>query len=346
MTFSIHPASGTDADALVRIGRSPEPTPFRKLMYPNSTLESRESEIQWEANWLRAAMLKRDATFCKVCIDDGTPIAYAGWIVCRLESRRAVDCYHEPTEPDPYSLDNIRPEDIPNFHLRPVREFWDALPNPVRRNPDPLTLDRITLAGIMTTMRIEIERILHGRETVWLDPAYKGKRIESMLLRWGCNNADTNGRDQFVMAPLFDEKLYRSFGFKVEGEVIIPNVHFKSMYRKARELSAGKLHMKAPVPQVDIKTEDDTQQDDIKIEDETQQDCIQLEDEIKQEYIKLEDEIKQDYIQTEDEPQQEYIKPEDDTEQDYIKTEDDTEQDYIKPEDETQQDHVKPEPED
>jgi ribosomal protein S18 acetylase RimI-like enzyme len=68
-----------------------------------------------------------------------------------------------------------------------------------------------------------------------VDPAYQRQGIGSMLLQWGCEEADGHGRDSFLIASPAGIQLYTNFGFKVVREIHTMWGTFTSMFREARK---------------------------------------------------------------------------------------------------------------
>lgn len=134
-------------------------------------------------------------------------------------------------------------------------------PNKCRRRNywHPNTLDVKTWVGVSKVLREEKIRVLRNRKDIWrkfdsakaflcvnskpslaglnmisVDPVYQRQGIGSMLLQWGCEDADAHGRDSFLIASPAGIRLYAKFGFKVVGEVRTSAGTFTSMFREAR----------------------------------------------------------------------------------------------------------------
>ena len=67
-----------------------------------------------------------------------------------------------------------------------------------------------------------------------MDPVYQYQGVGSMLLQWGCEEADRHGRDSFLIASPAGIHLYLKFGFKAVGEVQTMTGTFTSMFREAQ----------------------------------------------------------------------------------------------------------------
>ena len=65
-------------------------------------------------------------------------------------------------------------------------------------------------------------------------PEHQGNGVGSMLVRWGCDMADKDILNCFVMASPGGLALYNKFDFKVIGEVCTEHGSFTSMYRKPK----------------------------------------------------------------------------------------------------------------
>ena len=68
-----------------------------------------------------------------------------------------------------------------------------------------------------------------------VDPAYQRQGVGSMLMQWGCEEADLSERDAFVLASPAAVRLYAKFDFEIVGEVRTKEGVFQSMFRKARK---------------------------------------------------------------------------------------------------------------
>ena len=66
-----------------------------------------------------------------------------------------------------------------------------------------------------------------------VNPIYQRKGVGSLLMQWGCDEADRNGLDSYILASPVGVQLYRRFGFKSTGEVCVHGAKFPSMLRKA-----------------------------------------------------------------------------------------------------------------
>ena len=66
-------------------------------------------------------------------------------------------------------------------------------------------------------------------------PEHQGNGVGSMLVRWGCDMADKDVLNGFVMASPGGLALYNEFDFKVTGEVCTEHGSFTSMFRKPKD---------------------------------------------------------------------------------------------------------------
>jgi predicted N-acetyltransferase YhbS len=73
-----------------------------------------------------------------------------------------------------------------------------------------------------------------GLNILSVDPTYQHQGVGSMLVQWGCKEADTHGRDSFLISSPAGIRLYSKFGFKAVGEVHTQTGTFTSMFREAR----------------------------------------------------------------------------------------------------------------
>ena len=65
-----------------------------------------------------------------------------------------------------------------------------------------------------------------------VNPIYQRKGVGSLLMQWGCDEADRNGLDSYILASPVGVQLYRRFGFESIGEVCVHGAKFTSMLRK------------------------------------------------------------------------------------------------------------------
>ena len=66
-----------------------------------------------------------------------------------------------------------------------------------------------------------------------VNPLYQRKGIGSLLMQWGCNEADRKKLDSYVLASPVGTLLYRKSGFENVGQICVQGVTFTSMLRKA-----------------------------------------------------------------------------------------------------------------
>ncbi|KAH8807628.1 acyl-CoA N-acyltransferase [Xylogone sp. PMI_703] len=209
MHLTIYPIQVQDADTLIRKCEFPaiQANPLHLIRFPRSFPEARESEIQWMVNNLKNTLEKDRHNFRKICADDGTPVGFAGWTVVQDEA--SMNQRHVGNQDQ-------------NF------------------NPDPETLDVDAWLEVSKMLREERNRVLYGLKNAWrlitisVNQDYQHQGIGSMLMKWGCEEADRNQRDSFVMASPAAVKLYTKFGFKKAGEVRTEKGVFQSMFRKAQ----------------------------------------------------------------------------------------------------------------
>ena len=68
-----------------------------------------------------------------------------------------------------------------------------------------------------------------------VNPLYQRKGVGSLLMQWGCDEADRRGLESYILASPAGVQLYRRFGFKTVGEVYTHGVNFTSMLRRAQK---------------------------------------------------------------------------------------------------------------
>lgn len=68
-----------------------------------------------------------------------------------------------------------------------------------------------------------------------VDPAYQRRGIGSLLMQWGCHQADHHGWTSYVLSSPAGVKLYTNFGFTAVGRVDTERGTFTSMMREGPE---------------------------------------------------------------------------------------------------------------
>ncbi|KAJ5549315.1 acyl-CoA N-acyltransferase [Penicillium frequentans] len=217
MRFTLCTVDAGDAELLVRNCDFPamQNNPLHLTMFPNSCQGTEEEELKWSIEALRKSILARPAWFRKVCLEDGTPVGFAGW---NLEQTTTMG----GNSNNDVSKERKKPNDFPN------RDYWH-----------PNTLDVEAWMRVSRLLREERIRVLCNRKDIWrltilsVDPRYQRQGIGSMLLGWGCEEADAHERDSFLMASPAGINLYTKFGFKAVGDVHTSTGTFTSMLREA-----------------------------------------------------------------------------------------------------------------
>jgi hypothetical protein len=264
MSFVLHPALPSDADVLIRNCDFPAmfDNPLRRLMFPcfNSYVDetSWEEEILWDIEGLRASLESQEMKFCKVCTDDGTPVGFAGWTPPVGDPVKSADVMSGHSEDV-----NDKQKDKENRKNAQRRSKGNELPK---------SLDIGAWLAASKKFKAEKDRVLQGRKNMWrkfplppfiprqgitnssysfaqafsnsyssaglnlisVNPAYQRKGAGSMLMEWGCGQADKTGSDTFLLASPAGLKLYEKFQFEAVGVVEIKGTKFTSMLRKAR----------------------------------------------------------------------------------------------------------------
>ncbi|KAJ9245751.1 hypothetical protein DTO271D3_4073 [Paecilomyces variotii] len=219
MKFTLSPVNADDAESLVRKCDFPamRDNPLHLLMFPHSCEEMEEEEIKWTIEGLEKTLQTRSAGFRKVCLEDGTPVGFAGW------SLEQTTQEGKTTNIGAVSEEREEPNKCPR------RDYWH-----------PSTLDVKTWVGVSRMFRNEKKRVLENRKNIWrlnmisVNPAYQRQGIGSILLQWGTEEADAHGRDSFLISSPAGVRLYAKFGFKVVGEIHTPRGTFTSMFREAQ----------------------------------------------------------------------------------------------------------------
>lgn len=78
-----------------------------------------------------------------------------------------------------------------------------------------------------------------GLNTIAVTPEHQRKGVGRMLLDWGCDVADKNNLNCFVMASPDGLGLYGKFDLEVVGEVCTEHGIFTRMFLKTQDRSLG-----------------------------------------------------------------------------------------------------------
>lgn len=146
MRFTLCRVDADDAELLVRNCDFPamQNNPLHLTMFPNSSLETEEEEINWSIEALRKSILKRPAGFRKVCLEDGTPVGFAGW---NLE---------QTTTMGSNSKNGDVSKEREKLNDPPKRDYWH-----------PNTLDVEVWMRVSRLLREERIRVLCNRKDIW-----------------------------------------------------------------------------------------------------------------------------------------------------------------------------------
>jgi GNAT superfamily N-acetyltransferase len=227
MTYALQHVAVCDIEELVRYCDYPatQQNPLTLTMFPNSTPDTKEDEILWHISSFRDSFENNaEASFRKVCANDNTPVGFAMWILDQnsLSIRNSGSQSKATTAAQlPKSLD-----------VGAWRELSQRLATERRRALKDLTnvwskFVFFLLCGCYLTRYA-------GLVTLSVSPTHQRQGCGSMLLAWGCAQADRNGRTSFVMASPAAGDLYERFGFMAVGEVVSPTGTFRSMLREPK----------------------------------------------------------------------------------------------------------------
>jgi len=211
MQYQLSDVGINDADALVRQCQFPamRQDPLRKIMFPEANMDSygEEEEIRWTVEGLKESLENESCYFRKVTLGS----SYVGFAVWTFETGR----------------EGTRQKGTSNEK----RKSWN-----------PAALDFEAWNQVSKRLREERLKVLLGQQNIWrlntisVAPEHQRKGVGYMLLRWGCDIADSCSQNSFVMASPDGVPLYRRFDFKAVGEVRTEHGTFTSMFRKSRPL--------------------------------------------------------------------------------------------------------------
>ncbi|CZS93550.1 hypothetical protein WAI453_001082 [Rhynchosporium graminicola] len=212
MQYQLSDVQHSDAEVLVRKCEIPanRRDPLRTIMFPNANArlsEEDEEIVKWTVESLQESLENNVCYFRKVMLGLDFYVGYAVW---SLE----------------YGSQGMKKAPAPDMRC----ESWN-----------PATLDTRAWAEVSDRLREERKRVLHGQQTIWrltsiqVAPEHQRKGIGSMLMQWGCDKADLNRWNSFVMASPAGVPLYHKFGFKETGQVWTELGIFKSMFRESKK---------------------------------------------------------------------------------------------------------------
>ncbi|CAC9884806.1 unnamed protein product, partial [Aureobasidium pullulans] len=208
--YQLSDVSINDAEALVRQCQFPamRQDPLRKIMFPNldseiygekekekeEEEEEEEEEIVWTIEGLQESLENKSCYFRQVTYGSDC----VGFAVWTLEPSGDRATRRQKSKPTPLKK----------------RESWN-----------PAGLDVEAWNQVSMRLREERQRVLLDQPKVWrlntilVAPEHQGNGVGSMLLRWGCDMADNDVLNCFVMASPGGLFLYSKFDFEVTGEV-------------------------------------------------------------------------------------------------------------------------------
>ena len=178
--------------------------------------------------------------FRKVCNEDMEPAGFAGWAVPRGTLALEVESDDRGSK------------------------ICNGGKDQGHRNKPPQSLDVETWVEVSKKCMEERRRVLQGRENVWrntvnsrlswdllaqlhrvglnllsVNPAHQRKGAGSLLMEWGCGQADTGGQDMFLLASPAGIRLYEKFGFRALSSIEVKGDKFTSMLRTPDGICKG-----------------------------------------------------------------------------------------------------------
>jgi hypothetical protein len=146
MRFTLCTVNADDAELLIRKCDFPamQDNPLRLIMFPYSCKETAEEEINWDIEGLRNTLISRSAGFRKVCLEDGTPVGFAGWSLEQTTLKADISD----------SEDVLEDRKGPKKH--PKQDYWH-----------PNTLDVEAWVKVSRLLRNEKIRVLYNRKNIW-----------------------------------------------------------------------------------------------------------------------------------------------------------------------------------
>ncbi|KFY84560.1 hypothetical protein V500_09205 [Pseudogymnoascus sp. VKM F-4518 (FW-2643)] len=201
--------------------------PLRMIMFPGAdpNPNEEEEEIRWEIEGLQRSLKKDSCYFRKVTDSAG---CYAGFAI--------------------WTLDPSSTETGHKTKSAQKLESWN-----------PASLDVRAWIEVSKRLRDERQTVLNVQQNIWrlntisVAPEHQRQGVGSMLLKWGCDKADSCGWNSFVMASPDGVQLYSKFDFRAVGQVQTkhgnlttlaahPCAHHKDIMALRREIRTGNLH--------------------------------------------------------------------------------------------------------
>ncbi|KAK2760013.1 hypothetical protein FQN54_002749 [Arachnomyces sp. PD_36] len=216
MAFIVSECLPSDAESLIMDCDCPalQGNPLHELMFPKRSAEDSEEIILWMIDYLRPSLSDPRMKWFKACTSDGTVVGFAGWTV----------------------------------------PLWAKEPGerggPSSSREPPRALDIRSWLAASRRFAAEKRRVLKDQDAIYrlntiaVNPAYQGKGVGSTLMAWGCDQADKNKADAFVMASPAGLRLYKKFGFEEVGTVHLDTGTITSMIRRPRsyQLPMGSMN--------------------------------------------------------------------------------------------------------
>ena len=143
MPFTLSPVGLTDVEHLIRQCEFPanRDDPLRLVMFPSSDATTQDEEMWWDIECLKRTVDENTMYLRKICLEDGSPVGFAGW---------SLEC------PFP-----VRPHIAVGYETKRT----DGQGKP--RNWHPSHLDIDSWLQLSALFRKEKKRVLQDRTNIW-----------------------------------------------------------------------------------------------------------------------------------------------------------------------------------
>jgi len=183
--------------------------PLKRTMFPNAGPETEEEEITWHASSFRESFEKNPrAYFRKVCVNDRTPVEFTLWTLDQPCPRIQID----------RDKSKVKAVDLPrSSDIHAWREISQKLAAEKRRVLKDSAV--VWSKSIYTILYMIVANTKYlGLNVLSSSSAHQRRGCGSMLLAWGCEQADRYGSTSFVMASPEAVEFYERFGYKTVGD--------------------------------------------------------------------------------------------------------------------------------
>ncbi|KAK3330456.1 acyl-CoA N-acyltransferase [Apodospora peruviana] len=226
--FALRYAAEDDVPSMVRLatdafnasGRSIDDVVFPKHL---RTANSEQDIFNWRVRSLRSRLLHHDVVVVVRQGEDGGPDDVAGW----AEWQKPVEPGHEHSDTRTMTAEQRVKETIAR-----IGPFPDCIDHAKLKESGEV-LDRAR----MEALGEEGDKHMWTLQSLAVDIRYHRQGVGSMLVRWGLEKAQAEGKDLHLLATEDGRRLYLSLGFE---DLKVPPVDYftKTHYLMTKRVAA------------------------------------------------------------------------------------------------------------